>query len=262
VIYKSLTLQVKGGLARLTLAEPESRNALDRTMCVEFCAAAHELAGRGDVRCVLLSAQGKYFSVGGDVNTLSADLDGMPDTVRDLTSPMHLGLSRLCAMDAPLVACVQGIAAGGAVSLVANCDLVFSARSARFAAAFSGLGFSCDSGASFGLVSRMGLSRARRFLILSEMLDADEALKAGLVDYVADDGMVYAQAEAAAIALAKGPTRAYGEIRRLCSRALGQSFESQLENEAQSMNRLAATHDAKAGVRARAEKLTPRFQGS
>lgn len=259
--YKTLTLTIKDGLARLKLNQPASGNPFNPLFCEEFNATVHELAASQALRCILLSAEGKLFSVGGDLATLSADLEALPATIRDLTSNMHMALQRLVRLDAPLVACVQGTAMGGAVSLIANCDLVYGARSARFGAAYSKLGFSCDAGASFGLASRMGVSRARRFLILSEMLDAVQAHNAGLVDFVVDDSFVFAEAEAAAIALGKGPTRAYGEIRRLCTRALGESFETQLENEAQGLAAVARSQDAKEGVGALKEKRTPNFHG-
>jgi 2-(1,2-epoxy-1,2-dihydrophenyl)acetyl-CoA isomerase len=164
-------------------------------------------------------------------------------------------------MDAPIVGCAHATAAGGAVALLANCDLVYAARGARFHTAYSTLGFTCDLGASFGLASRMGLARARRTLLLGESLDAPTALATGLVDFVADNDTVLAEATAAATALASGPTRAYGEVRRLMARSLGTPLEALLEDEAQSCARAAATADGREGITAFAERRPPRFTG-
>lgn len=178
------------------------------------------------------------------------------------TGSLHLGLVRLLRMDAPIIGCAQGPAAGGAVSLLSHCDLVYAARSASFSAAYARLGFSVDLGASFGLASRMGISRAKRFLLLAETLDAEEALREGLVDVVADDTSALAEATAAAGALAQGPTRAFGEVRRLMARSLSTPAAPLLEDEAQSLARVAGTADGREGVAAFAELRPPRFTGS
>lgn len=116
-------------------------------------------------------------------------------------------------------------------------------------------------GASFGLASRMGIARARRFLLLGETLDADAAQHAGLVDHVLDDDAVAMAAEGAATSLAQGPTRAYGEVRHLLARSLGTAFEAQLEDEAQALVRASASADAREGIAAFTEKRRPRFTG-
>jgi 2-(1,2-epoxy-1,2-dihydrophenyl)acetyl-CoA isomerase len=107
----------------------------------------------------------------------------------------------------------------------------------------------------------MGVARARRFLLLAEMLDSATAAGLGLVDHLVDDEVLLAEAEKAAEKLALGPTRAYGEIRRLFGRALGQPLEAQMEDEAQGLARVAATNDAREGITAFVEKRKPNFQG-
>lgn len=259
--YETLELVVSEGVASLTLNQPDQGNPLNAACCREFCHVANELASRDDVRAVLLRARGRHFSVGGDVSLFSQDLDAMAGAVLHGTSVLHMGIARLMRLNAPLVACVHGAAMGGALAILSNFDVVYSAPSARFGAAYAQLGFTCDLGASFGLASRMGLARARRFLLLGEILDADEAGRTGLVDYVMADTEVNAQAEAAAVRLSRGPTRAYGEIRRLMARSLGQAFEAQLEDEAQAFARAAATQDAREGITAFVEKRSPIFNG-
>ncbi|MBQ0923488.1 enoyl-CoA hydratase/isomerase family protein [Saccharopolyspora endophytica] len=259
--YQTIDLLVDDGLAELVLNDAEPGNPMGAVFCREFGQVANELAKRGDVRAVLLRAEGRFFSVGGDVNLFSRDLDAAPAAVRDGTFGLHMGLTRLLRMDAPIVACAHASAAGGAVSLLSHCDVVYAARSARFTAAYAQLGFTCDLGATAGFASRMGIARARRFLLLSESLDADEALGAGLVDHVVADHVVAEQARATAVALAAGPTRAFGEVRRLVARSLATPLETQLEDEAQSLARAAATADAREGISAFAARRQPRFSG-
>jgi 2-(1,2-epoxy-1,2-dihydrophenyl)acetyl-CoA isomerase len=259
--YESIHLDVQDGLARVTLDQPSTGNPIDGRFCVEWLRLANELGGRKDVRAILISAKGRFFSVGGDIGGFIQRVDELPDLIREWTGNLHMGLARLARLDAPIVAAVHATCGGGGCSLVANCDLVFGARSAKFGANYAQIGFSCDAGASFGLAQRMGVARARRFVLMAEMLDAEEAARAGLVDHVVDDAVVYAEAEKAAIKLSRGPTRAYGELRRLFSRSLGQPYETQLEDEAQALARVAGTSDAREGITAFVEKRPAKFEG-
>lgn len=259
--YKAFQLHVDDGLAVVTLSRPQRGNSFDLTFCHEFGLLAVELSSRSDIRAVLLRATGSHFSVGGDLEQFTTDIDSAPATVLKSTIGLHTAMARLMRMDAPLIACVHATAAGGAVSIIANCDLVFSAESASFAAAYSHIGFTCDLGASFGLASRMGIARARRYLLLGEVLDAATAHEVGLVDYVLSDDAADEAARKAAERLSAGPTRAYGEVRRLLARSLGTPFEAQLEDEAQALARVAASRDARDGLSAFTEKRKPVFRG-
>lgn len=259
--YESIRLEISQGLARVTLDQPDRGNPIDGPFCVEWLRLANELAGRKDLRAVLITAKGRFFSVGGDIHGMVKHVDALPDVIREWTANLHMGLGRLSRLDAPIVAAVHATCAGGGCSLVANCDLVFGARSAKFAANYAQIGYSCDAGATFGLASRMGLARARRFVLMAELLGAEDAARLGLVDHVVDDAILHAEAEKAAIKLSQGPTRAYGELRRLFTRALGQPFEAQLEDEAQALVRAAASDDAREGITAFLEKRPAKFRG-
>ena len=259
-MYKSMKLTVNEGLARLVFTEDKSGNPFNSDFCRDMRDIANELSNTG-ARALLISAEGRFFSVGGDIGAFYRDLDQLPSKIREWTSDLHMALARLARLDMPLVVAVHAVAMGGATALAANCDVVFAGKSAKFGAAYPQIGYSCDAGASVGLASRMGIARARRFLILNEMIDAEEAAKAGLVDFVVDDAALLAQAEALAIKLSQGPTRAYGEVRRGFSRDLSQPFEAQLEDEAQGLARCAMTADAREGISAFVEKRKPKFIG-
>ncbi|MDN5937436.1 MAG: enoyl-CoA hydratase-related protein [Salinisphaera sp.] len=259
--YNAFELTVADGLARLVMNQPERGNPFDADFCRELAEVANELADHDDLRAVLVTARGRYFSVGGDIAMFAENLDELTHGIRRWTAGLHMGIARLARLDAPIVAGVHATAMGGSVALVANFDLVFSAASARFGAAYAQIGYSCDAGASFALASRMGIARARRFLMLSEVLDAQQAQAAGLVDVVVADDRLAAEAERAAIRLANGPTRAYAGIRHLTRQAFSRGLEAAMEDEAQCLARVADSQDAREGILAFAEKRKPDFTG-
>ena len=259
--YRTIELFVEHGLARVTLNQPEIGNPFNADFCSDFCALGNELSGRSDVRAVLLKGKGKFFSVGGDIRMFAKQLDTLPNAIREWTSTLHMGIARLQRLNAPIVAAVHATCMGGGVALVAGCDIVFAANAARFGAAYPQIGYSCDAGSSFALASRMGIARARRFLLLNEILSASDALQTGLVDFLVGDAELDEASEGMAVKLSQGPTRAYGAIRRLLTRSLGQPVEAQLEDEAQALAGAAATEDAREGITAFVEKRLPRFQG-
>lgn len=254
-------LSVENGLARLRFTEAARGNPIDLAFCDALCAAASELSSRSDLRAVLVTAEGKAFSYGGDIANFVAKLDDLPAEIKRMTTTMHSAVARLQRMDAPVVVAVHGICAGGMTAFVAGCDVVVSADSAKFAAAYTGIGYSCDAGSSVTVSRRMGLSRARQFFLRNQTLDAATALQAGLVDEVVSADQVLSTAETIALQLAAGPTRAYGEIRRLLLSVQDQPLETQLELEAQALSRIAASADAREGLLAFSEKRRPKFSG-
>lgn len=258
--FCSLRLTFEDGLARVVLNRPELGNPFDAQLCADWLALANTLASRADLRAILLSAEGRYFSVGGDIRMFAEHLEELPARIREWTASLHTGLARLARLDAPIIAAVGAPAVGGAVALVAACDLVFASAQASFGAAYTHIGYSCDAGASRALATRMGLARARRFLLCGETLDASAAAECGLVDVLVDEDPQRA-ALAMAQRIARGPTRAFGQIRRLFATVWQQSLESQLEDEAQSLAAIAGTRDAREGIQAFSEKRRPLFQG-
>ena len=258
---KSFGCTIDGGLAHIVLDQPDRGNPIDGLFCREFNLAMSELSERDDVRAVLLSASGRLFSVGGDLTSLVAQGDALPKTIKAWTADLHAGIARMVRMRAPVVAAVHGNVAGGSVSLMAAADLVVIAESARISSAFSKIGFSPDSGSTTTVTRRIGLSRARRFFLLGETMDARTALSLGLVDFVVAHDAVRQEAERIARELAAGPTEAYGAIKRLFAQAPDRSLESQLEEEAQTLAAISRTADAREGVRAFVEKRKPVFVG-
>ncbi|WP_428630062.1 enoyl-CoA hydratase/isomerase family protein [Sphingopyxis sp.] len=259
--FSSIRLTVSEGLARLTFIDAERGNPIDGPFCAEMCEAAIQLSENPDVRCVLITAEGPVFSYGADIGVFVDDLDGLPSNIKRWTTTLHSAIARLQRMDAPIVSAVYGVCAGGMSALVAGSDIVVAADNSLFVSAYAGIGYNCDAGASVMYTRRMGVGRARKFLLLNEKMDAATALAAGLADEVLPVDAFAARAEAIAQQLAAGPTKALGEMRRLLTSVTDQPLEAQLELEAQALARSAGTADAREGLTAFAEKRKPVFQG-
>lgn len=259
--FKSIELRMDDGLAYLTLNQPHLGNPYNEVFCREMGEAANFLTLNKAVRAILITAKGERFCVGGDIKMFTEDRSALSAGILKWTQNIHVGLARLWRLDAPIVTAVHGMAMGGSTGLIAGSDVVYCAASAKLGAAYTTIGFSCDVGVSHALVSRMGLARARRFLLLGEILTAEEAATAGLVDFVLSDEDVKAEAEKTARRLAKGPTQAYGQIRRLMLTACRQPIESQLEDEAQGLASITGTDDAWEGLTAFVDRRPPLFQG-
>jgi len=259
--FTQLSLSFENGIARLIFNNPAKGNPIDAVLCAEICEAAIQLSENPDVRCVLVTADGKSFSFGGDISSFVSDLDSLPSNIKRWTTTLHSGIARLQRMDAPIVAAVQGVCAGGMSAFVAGADIVVAADNAKFVSAYAGIGYSNDAGSSIMYARRMGIARTRKFLLMNETLSADAALSAGLVDEVVSVDLLQGRAEAVAMQLASGPTKAFGEMRRLMTSVEDQPLETQLELEAQALARVAATADAREGLSAFAEKRVPIFKG-
>lgn len=257
----SVRLAIQDGLATVTLAQAQRGNPFDGGFIQAMKAVCLQLGDAQGLRGVLIRAEGPNFSVGGDLKTFYPQRADLPPTVRAWTADLHVGLQRLWQLPVPIVAEVQGFAMGGGLALFAGADVVVAAESARIGSAFAHIGFSCDSGTSIVLTARMGPARARRFVMLGEMLSSQEALQAGLVDRVVPDADLAQEAQALARRLACGPTVAYGEIKRLFHRASAIQIEAQFEDEAQTLARVSRTHDAQEGIAAMVEKRKPAFLG-
>lgn len=259
--FEGLRLTIEEGIGRLTFTDTARGNPIDGRLCAEIAEAANILSDTTGVRAVLVSAEGKAFSFGGDIASFMDHLDHLSSMIKRWTADLHMGIARLQRMDAPVVAAVHGICAGGMASFVAGSDIVLAAEDTRFVAAYSGIGYCCDAGSSVMLSRRMGLARARRYLLMNEVIQAEEALRCGLADEVVARTDLEQRAETVVRQLAAGPTLAFGETRRLLLSAEDQPLETQLELEAQALSRIARTADAREGLTAFAQKRKPTFRG-
>ena len=247
-----------GAVATLRFNRPHALNAIDVPMAQALLAAVRSIAADPSVRAVVLCGAGKGFMAGGDLATLRADpVQG----AKDLLAPLNDAVQLLASLNAPVIAKVHGVAAGAGLSLMLQADFVIAAEGTRFNLAYINLGTSCDVGASWALPRLVGLRHALEIALLGDTLTAADALRLGLVNRVVPADQLDTAADALIERLARGPTLAYGAMKRLMRASFEQDLPSQLAAETQAFTGCAATHDMRTGMEAFFAKQPPQFEG-
>lgn len=254
---------VSDGVATITLNRPEAMNSLDWATKTALRDTVQRAAQDESVRCVVLTGSGKAFCVGQDLKEHigilnSESSDELFRTVEEHYNPI---VTAIATMPKPVIAAVNGVAAGAGASLALACDFRYLAAGAGYNLAFANVALSCDTGASFHLQRLVGRAKAIELLYFPRTIAADESLELGLATrVVAADELGPVVAEAAA-RLAAGPTLAYGAMRRSVAYAAGHTFEEALEFESRMMQETGATSDHAAAVDAFVNKQKPVFEG-
>lgn len=254
-----LRLERDGGLARITLTNAGAGNPLGSALTSALREAATACDDAG-VRAVLIVADGASFSVGGDLREMVADPE-VGRMIRANVTDFHAAVSALVRMDAPVVAAVQGMAAGAGMALALAADIVLAAQSACFTMAYTRVGLSPDGAATFFLPRLVGLRKALELTLLNPVLAADDAERVGIVTRVLPDADLRAEAERLAARLAEGPTRALGRAATLLHGSFSQTLETQMELEARALVANAESVDGRAGREAFVVKATPSYVG-
>lgn len=258
-----VTVTREQGVGTVRLDRPEAMNALDVATKDALLAALREVAADPAVRCVVLTGSGSSFCVGQDlkehVTLLAEDPSAVWSTVREHYNPI---VQLIATMDKPVLAAVNGVAAGAGAAFAFAADLRYAADTAGFNLAFAGVALSCDSGSSWSLPRLVGTARAKELLLLPRTVPAAEAAALGLVTEVVPAAELAARVGAVASRLAAGPTLAYGAIRRAVTYAAGQPLTEALEHEAGMMDRTGTSADHRAAVAAFLAKQSPEFTGS
>lgn len=257
--YTAFTLEVEDGIARVRLAQPERGNPFDAAFCAELREIICSCDEDPEVRCVLIEGSGRFFSVGGDLVSLAASERELRRFIKSATIDLHAAVARMARMDAPVIVAVHALAAGGSVSLAAAADFCLAARSARFYAAYQGIGLAIDGGGSHSVPRRVGGRRATAFYLRNQTWTAEEAERYGLISEVVDDDRLADAALALARELAAGPTASFGEVKNLLLSSYDQPLEAQLELEARAMTRTVHTQDTWEAISAVAAKRRPEF---
>lgn len=259
--YETLRLEIADGVAAITLNRPAVYNTLNLAMARELYDAVRRCDDDVSVRAVLLTGAGKAFCAGGDLKSFSAESGKIEAHVKDVTTPLHDAISRMARMEKPVIAAVNGVAAGGGLALAMACDLALAAESARFTMAFTQAGLTPDSSSSYYLPRLVGLRRALDLALTNRVLSAAEAESWGLVTYVVPDAELLARSRELAQRLAQGASSALGGAKRLLREGWNETLETQMARESERIARAAAGAEGREGIAAFVEKRPPKFTG-
>jgi 2-(1,2-epoxy-1,2-dihydrophenyl)acetyl-CoA isomerase len=261
VSYQTILFDITAGVARLTLNRPERLNSFNSQMHAEVRAALAALAG-SPARVLVLSGAGRAFSAGQDLNDRAvAPGAAAPDLAASIEQNYKPLVLALRALPLPVVAAVNGVAAGAGANIALACDLVIAARSASFVQAFCKLGLVPDSGGTWVLPRLVGTARALGLALLGEKLPAEQAAAWGLIWRCVDDEELAATVDALAQALAAAPTRGLARTKLAIYEGMGRTLAEQLEVERDYQGELGRSSDYAEGVAAFTGKRAPRFSG-
>jgi 2-(1,2-epoxy-1,2-dihydrophenyl)acetyl-CoA isomerase len=255
----TILFKVQSGVARIVLNRPNAANSINLDLARELLRAAARCDEDPAVRAVVITGAGNTFCVGGDLKSFAAQGERLSRHLREVTTHLHAAVSRLARMDAPVIAAVNGTAAGAGMSLACACDLVLAAESARFTMAYTKVGLTPDGSSSYFLPRLVGLRRAMELTLTNRVLFAREALDWGIVSRVVADGELEAQADDLAADLASGATAALGASKRLLHGGWNETLETQLEQEGRTISDASRSADGGEGIAAFLEKRAPRF---
>jgi 2-(1,2-epoxy-1,2-dihydrophenyl)acetyl-CoA isomerase len=259
--YQTVLYEVKDAVATITLNRPEAYNALNLALAREVFQAVLEADEDRGVRCIVVTGAGKAFCAGGDVKDFADNPERIGILVKELTTYLHGAVSRLVRTPKPVVMGVNGVAAGGGMSLALGGDLVVAAESARFTMAYAKIAASPDGSSSYFLPRLVGLRRAIELHYTNRVLTAREALEWGLITRVHPDAEFASALGTLARELAQGPTLAFGRAKLLFHQSTHESLETQMELEAQAIAASGHTEDFRMAVAAFAKKQAATFHG-
>jgi 2-(1,2-epoxy-1,2-dihydrophenyl)acetyl-CoA isomerase len=263
---KTVLYEARGAVALITLNRPDSLNSFTRAMHQELWDAFDKIEADKSIRALVITGAGRGFCAGADLAEF--DFAPGPDLIKRadpgpvIEQAFNPTVRRLQAMRVPTVAAVNGVAAGAGASLAMTCDLAVAAPAASFIQAFSKIGLVPDAGGTWFLVKRLGLARALGCAMLGDKLSAKDAKEQGMIWDVAAEGEDCVEAAMKlAQRLAKLPTRALVETRRLLRAAASNELDAQLDAERDAQSAMGRTHDYIEGVTAFLQKRPPQFKG-
>jgi 2-(1,2-epoxy-1,2-dihydrophenyl)acetyl-CoA isomerase len=255
-------LDIENGVARIRLNRPEASNAVDADLLRELHAAVLRTHSEPGVRVVILSGEGRNFCAGGDVKTFLSKGDGLPDYLREATAWLQLATAALIQLKAPVIAQVQGFAAGGAgFGFVCAADLVVAAESARFFSGAVRVGMAPDGGTTVTLARIVGLRKALDILLTNPTLTAPEAHDLGIVSRIVPDDELAASVDALAATLAAQPPLGLAATKRLVWDGLGSTVADRMPEEARVVSELSGSADSLEALSAVVERRPGKYVG-
>ncbi len=256
----SILFHIENGIANITLNRPDKLNSFNREMTLLLQAKLDEAASLHEVRCLYLTGAGKGFCAGQDLaEVVDPEGPGMQKILSEHYNPI---ITRLRNMPKPIIAAVNGVAAGAGANIAFACDIVVAAQSASFIQAFSKIGLIPDSGGTYILPRLIGWQKASALMMLGDKLSAADAEKMGMLYKVFPDDDFTEACKKIAVTLSQMPTKALAYIKHALNQSATNNLETQLQLEDEYQQKAAATNDFKEGVLSFLEKRSPVFKGN
>ena len=260
--FTAIQLQLENQVAWITLNRPDARNAVNDEMREELIAVFTDARTNPDIRALVLTGAGKGFCTGADLSRRGGTGPTGPGAAREIMRTRSQRLIRsLWELEKPVVAAVNGVAAGLGAHLAYACDLVIAASDVRFIEVFVRRGIAVDAAGAYLLPRLIGLAKAKELVFFGDDLSADDAQRCGLVNKVVPPEQLRGAAREWAERLASGPTFALGMSKRLLNRSLEVDLETALDDEAMVQSLVTQSEDTKEGMLAFMEKRQPAFKG-
>lgn len=257
--YETIDFKLEGGIARLTLNRADRLNSFTVQMHEEV---ADALARLKRARCLVLTGAGRGFCAGQDLNDRAvAPGEAAVDIGESVEKRWNPLVRRLTTLPFPVIARVNGVAAGAGANIALACDIVIAAKSAKFIQSFAAIGLIPDSGGTWVLPRLVGQARALGLALTGEPLPADKAAEWGLIWKAVEDDQLDAEVDGLAARFATGPTRGLAAIKRMIRESWGQTLDAELDRQRDTMRELGFSDDYREGVAAFMEKRKPNFTG-
>lgn len=258
--YETLICDHSDSIVKITLNRPNEAHSLNGQLAKDLMDVSQYCDSAADVKAVILTASGRFFCAGGDLQHMAGFGDDVASGVKTLADDLHRALSTFARMDAPLIVAVNGVAAGAGFSIAAVGDLVVAADNANFTMAYTKAGLSPDGSSSYYLPRLIGLRRTQELMLTNRTLTAAEALDWGVVTMVVPVGELEAETQNLARKIANGAIGSHSSVKKLLLQSFGNGLESQMEIEGRMIAQAAGSENGREGLDAFLNKRKPVFR--